>query len=546
MDRPQRTHSEAPEAAPALREYFLILWRRKLTVLLLFVVITAAAVAGAYLTPAVFTADTSILVKLGREFLYRPEVGGLEGARALTLEEMVNSQVEILKSRDLAADAIQQLGAEKLYPQIIQDTPDREVAMAKSVVAFQDNLVVASVPESGIIKMAFTHLEPTTAAEALNTLVEAFKEKHLQLFGNASAEFLRQQVDQYRNELAEAETALQVFKEENKIFELTEQRASMVKQRVEFQTELRTTQFRTMELDGQLKALKDDEGGSAVLSLGGLLPNGALSRQAAALISERSEASSALQEVDAKITELTGNLARFEERQRGSGGSAQPGVEQFRSLDEARIRLLDLQLKYVELRHKYRKESREATAVEKEMLLVKEFLKRRGAFVEEVMQAGISDELSALRVRRKALADHAAQISEQLRALVENERSRQIRLIETELAGLQHKKETLSTDLAKLDAEVSTFSAKEQRLLALQRRATIAERNYQMYLGKYEQARTSEKLDEEKIVNIKAFETAIPPVSAEGQSRKVKIALGAAAGLLAGVAAAFFLEMVTR
>lgn len=536
------------DGAPPLREYLAVIWRRKLTVLVIFVLTTAAAVMGAYLTPAEFTADTSLLVRLGREFLYRPEVGGVEGSKALSLEEMVNSQVEILRSRDLALETVRQLGVEVLYPSILEKTRDPQAALARGVVAFQGHLVVASVPESGIIKISFSHLKPAVAADALNTLVEKFKEKHLELFSDSNSEFLREQVELYQSDLAEAEAALQTFKQEHGIIEMAEQKASIVKQHAELETELRTARFRIKELEEQLAAFRATEGESAALELGGLMPNEALSRQRAALISARSDVDVALQEVEARIAELTGSLARFEERRSTAEGGAppQPGVEQFRSLEEARIRLLDLQLRYLELRHKYNKESREASALEREMRLVEGFLRRRGTYVEKVLEAGISDELSALRARRQALAAQTERLSEELRSLADTERSLQTRVIETELAALRFKRDALAAEIADLKQEIASTSAREKTLQELERRVTINEQHLQTYLVKYEQARTEEKLDEQKIVNIRVFEKAVPPVSAAGLSRKVKVVLGAAAGLLAGIAAAFFLELVKR
>ena len=517
--------------------------------LVVFGVTTAAVVAGTYLTPPVFRTSTSVIVKFGREFIYRPEVGSADASRTFSPQDMVNDEVEILGSRDLAKEVVEELGVERLYPELEEEVhPD--TALAKATAIFQDHLSISAIFDSSVIGISFEHGDPKIAADALNILVERFKDKHLEIFGESKSDFLQHQLEKFREQLADAETTLQTFRQTNGVYEVVVQKTAILTQGVQLQTELRQARFRVSELEQQRKAFNGDPDGALQT-----VPLPALSQQRSGLISARAEVTSLLQEADSKIAELTRSLERFTNREgvenKGSDKSVrtvppQPGVERFRSLDEAHLRLLDLELKYLELRRNYNKESREATALRNEHLLVKKFLKGRGEYVEKVLETSIRDELSSLEARRETLAAQISQIDTDVQSLDRRGRSLQLQAIATELAILEFKENTLVAETAKLDDELAALDAKEKVLRQLKRTVTVTERSFQSYLEKFEEAKATQELDEQKIVNIAVIEKAAPPVSPAGLPKKVKIALGVVVGLLAGVAAAFFLELLSH
>ena len=528
---------------PTLREYFSMLYRRKLILLTVFVITTGGVVAGAYLTPPVFTASTTLLVKFGREFFYRHEVGDLASSKAFSLEQMVNSEVEILSSRDLAQQVVEEVGVDALYPDLYEDGLEEEVVLAKAVAMFQSGVAITDVFDSGIITIAFEHRDPKIAAGALKILVERFKDKHLEIFGESKSSFLQKQLEKYRETLDRAETALQDFRHENGVYDLPGQKNATLAQRVELQAELRAARFRISELEQQLQAF--DKSTSEVTAIA---PNSAFSRQKVELISRRNELNSLLQDGSSRIAELTQSLREFTRSKRKTDEAVppRPGVERFRSLDEGRIRLLDLELKYVETRRNYKKDSREVVSLRKAILRVKKFLKERGEYVGKVFETAIRDERSSLQARRKTLTEQVSQTDSDIESLVLLERSRQMQTISGQLAALRIKEDSLVAELAKLADDLRDLGAKAKALRRLERDVTIGERSFQTSLEKFDEAKTTAELDEQKVVSIRVIETAALPVAPTGLPKTMKIALGAVTGLLAGVAAAFFLELLAR
>src|SRR5687767_12352847 len=111
---------ERPPEGSAARELLAILARGKWTVLLVFAAVTGLVSWAALSEQPLFEAESSLIVRIGREYIYRPEIGGTETARTPSLSEMVNSEVEILSSRDLAEQVVREIGAERLYPELVE------------------------------------------------------------------------------------------------------------------------------------------------------------------------------------------------------------------------------------------------------------------------------------------------------------------------------------------------------------------------------------------------------------------------------------------
>jgi len=68
---------------------------------------------ASFLTTPVYESEASILVKIGREYMNRPEIGNNAPIMSLNQEEVINSEIQILKNRDLIEKVIATLTLEK-------------------------------------------------------------------------------------------------------------------------------------------------------------------------------------------------------------------------------------------------------------------------------------------------------------------------------------------------------------------------------------------------------------------------------------------------
>ena len=525
---------------PSLREYLTLFLRRKYVVLAVFVLTTAAVVVATHFTPVLYTADTSLIVRFGREFTYRSEVAGSDSSKTFTLEEIVNSEVEILSSRDLAHQVVDEFGIEALYPEILEEPIDDEAAAARAAVKFQDHLNVVAVVESSVIRLSFAHTDPGLAARALNFYVERFKEKHLEVFGHSQAEFLQTQLEQYSARLAEAETDLHEFKTEHEIYDIDTQESAILGERAEFERLIREAKFRVSDLENKLEA-----GAEGIPS--GALTHPSYSDQRRSLMARRNELGSLVQEARFRVTELRSFAGANETT---SGRSSRGPVAGFdgrsslaRTVDEARLRLLDLELKERDLLRTHRRESREVQAVEEEIRLVTKFIADRERTMTESATNTQQAELRAAEQRLESLEEEWSGVDERLTSLDDAELSAYRLGLRTELSAAQNQLPVLQAELERTQQTLAEINSRETELHRLERAVAVHELNFQAVLTKVEEARTVKELDEQKIVSIRVVEKAAPPVGPSGLPKKIRWITGAIVGLGLGVAVALFLEL---
>jgi uncharacterized protein involved in exopolysaccharide biosynthesis len=321
-------------------------------------------------------------------------------------EQIINSEVEILRNRELIGKVIQIIGVENLYPAFIKRNKEGISPIDMAILAFEEDLAVETVKRSNVIEVWYRNQDRQMAARAVNLLVELFKEKHLQVYQNHKSSFFEGQVEDYRKKLKGSEDALQQFKQVNRVYSLDDQRRLLLEQRV--------------KMDGSYK------------------------------------------EALSNATELRQRLSTLNEKTRSTSNYI--SSERDRIITDANLKLLFQELE---------------------------------------------------RDRIKTEADLRAQ----------RERS-----------------ESIKRQLVQMDAEIRRLDLTEKRLLDLRRELAVNEKNYQNYVGKTEDERISDMMNEQKLANISTIQAATVPAKPIRPRKGLNITLSIVLGAIAGLGSAFFSE----
>ncbi|NNF60396.1 MAG: hypothetical protein HKN06_03590 [Gammaproteobacteria bacterium] len=211
------------------------------------------AVVGSLLMAKTYEAKVTLLVKFGREFVYRAETGdGRETVPQRTgMEEAINAEVQILASRDLKERVIATIGINRLYP----DLAGSDDALEDAIDNFASALDINSIERSSIINVYFRHIDPDLAADTLNELVNEYRSKRLDVYRNSDVGFFQGEVDRLTAALREAESDFVSFKAKNKIFEFDSQANLLVSTRNQLATELANAERAISEMREKQKAL---------------------------------------------------------------------------------------------------------------------------------------------------------------------------------------------------------------------------------------------------------------------------------------------------
>ena len=177
----------------------------------------------------VFESTALLLVKVGRELIYTPQVGDQKAMASRDKQTVINSELAIMRSEPVIASVVSGVGLDKLYPDLAEQLPAASedpaaqqaaaVIQAKAVARLRESLVVLALPDADVLQVSFRHPDGAIAQSAVNTLIDRFTEAHLGAFGEPEVvRFLEDRVETYRGSLDTAEGQLRAFELQHPVF----------------------------------------------------------------------------------------------------------------------------------------------------------------------------------------------------------------------------------------------------------------------------------------------------------------------------------------
>lgn len=204
------TPKSTAEDSMSIGDIYYLLFRHKVTILLCLVLGILAAAILFYITPAVFRSEARLLVR------YVTETAVLDpaatGDRMISPgrggENVINSEIQILTSRDLVEKVVEDMGVMRF------DGSATNMANRMRIAEIVQSQLQIEVPKnSNIINITFDGIDPVVSQEFLRRLTEAYLARHVEIHRSVGAyEFLSQQTDQLRARLAETEEELRKIK----------------------------------------------------------------------------------------------------------------------------------------------------------------------------------------------------------------------------------------------------------------------------------------------------------------------------------------------
>jgi uncharacterized protein involved in exopolysaccharide biosynthesis len=247
--------SDAPELSS--KDVLTALFKRKAGIAAIAFAVAAVVAVVTLLTPKVYEARATILVKFGREYVVRPEVGQERPLVGITSEEVLNSEVQILTSDDLVRAVVQQIGADRLFPKSSlsfgdDGTSSADRATRKALKA----LSVEAVRRSSVIQIAFEHREPQLAGEFVNELLALYQDKRLEVFSGAKSDFAEVQLGAYEEELKKQEHRLENFRQKHGVFVYAQQMEMLLRRQSELDAQRRDAAVRLGELRKSIASIQ--------------------------------------------------------------------------------------------------------------------------------------------------------------------------------------------------------------------------------------------------------------------------------------------------
>lgn len=230
--------SDVEEETLDLVRYWRAIARNKWRILALTVAVGVLATFVANSLRPVYRSTATLLIEAGK-----PKITSIEEVYSQlsnSSREFFQTQAEILKSRELSSKLVQRLNLtvheqydrnkrptsfwagwlpEGFYGPAAQ-TPSASAIEEVVIARVQDNLTVAPVRNSQLIKVSFDSYDPDLSAKVPNVLADTYIESDLEArmaMTQKATTWLTGQSGDLRRKLAESEQALQAYRERERI-----------------------------------------------------------------------------------------------------------------------------------------------------------------------------------------------------------------------------------------------------------------------------------------------------------------------------------------
>ncbi len=235
----------------SVRDLLHVVFKRKgVIVLFLFVAVCTVAV-GSFREKRTYVATAQILVKIGRENMYDASLGGENARPVITFD--LTAEVGILESRVLAERVVKALGPAVIYPD-----PLSSPSLDEAAEWLKGSIWVEPVEDSNIIIVGFEHENAQMAARVVNTVVEMYLERHLEIHKSpTSHEFLREQSQIVDKRMKQAENKLEAFKNEHDLTALEDEQSLLLGQEANLRAELNQTLSQQAEIESRFQQFRD-------------------------------------------------------------------------------------------------------------------------------------------------------------------------------------------------------------------------------------------------------------------------------------------------
>lgn len=250
----------------SLSDIAAILIRRKWQILATFFLTVSAVVAGTLLMPKQYETQMKVLVKNERaDMIVSADRNGGSGYRGEVSEARINSEIELLTSKNLLQEVVMKCGLEGLESSGEAVAEQRlQVAIEKALRRLQRDLKISPVRKANVILVEYAATDPRRAVGVLAQLADSYLVAHLKVHGTPGTyEFFKSQAERYQRELQDAESELAAFRQRENIIMLAQQKDTMLQKSSEADSALMQTEVAIGEYTQKIAGTRAQLGASA-------------------------------------------------------------------------------------------------------------------------------------------------------------------------------------------------------------------------------------------------------------------------------------------
>jgi len=260
------------EHLPTPRDLVTPLFRHRKLVALTFLMLMIGTLLGAILVSDNYEAEMKILVKHERvDEAVSPGRDSTFTNPGDVTEEEINSEVELLNSRDLLEKVVVACGLEETHPGHFGGSFFSKVTassagvkrnqakeISEAVSTLEKKLQIEPLRKTNLIQVTYASSDPQLAARVLKVLGNLYLEKTVAIHRPPGAfDFFQAQSQHFDQELRAAETHLTEFDRDNGVADPQLEKQIALQKLSDFESNLRTTQVEIKEEEKRAQAVEE-------------------------------------------------------------------------------------------------------------------------------------------------------------------------------------------------------------------------------------------------------------------------------------------------
>lgn len=229
-----------------LLELWNILMKRKVQIIICFILAVAAAGLISMSMEPVYQATATLMLKTEKSssLAALDPLGSLTGASSANV--MLQNYIYMLTSRSVLTDVFETMGLESVTDEDIR--------------TIKNGLTVQQVTGTEILEIKYESRDREFAADFVNTLSNVFidttrDDNRSDL--RTAREYLAEQIETVAAQLKEAEEKLRVFRETERVIQPMQDSSLMVQRYMQWDNELAQTQIAKIEVEQRLAQIQD-------------------------------------------------------------------------------------------------------------------------------------------------------------------------------------------------------------------------------------------------------------------------------------------------
>jgi uncharacterized protein involved in exopolysaccharide biosynthesis len=253
----------------ALADLPTLLWRERMLMVAVFLAIFVLGAAFAMTMKRAYPAHSSVLVRLGQEYVYEPRVGDAARGAVPETGQVLQSETEILGSDGLKEQVvialIHRFGWGELdpkHPKAYDGVSEakRQTLRSQAVLAIGRSLKIETGTDTPVIRLTYTDTDKDRAALILNTLLEQYLIYRRTVLLDPMGAALEDQRRSFEDRLNHADSAYQSFLSSNNIGDFDAEKTSLSQLQAQIEQQQYATETQLRERTGRLDGLNAELG----------------------------------------------------------------------------------------------------------------------------------------------------------------------------------------------------------------------------------------------------------------------------------------------